>query len=385
MFILRLCLFSLLVLSAIPSIAQSSLPPIANFTCVCSGLDCLVDGSASFDQDESGVSIVNYEWDFGIGTGFQMPSSQPTAVFTYATADVFVVRLRVTDDEGTKALRTGTCITGAGTADPLAIADGVCRDRVAHFVGENSLGIGDEIITWEWDLSPGVDLNGNSILSGADQAAQNPSPITFPAATDYTVTLTVTDESLNQDTVTVPIACSNNVPDITVRNFALLAGDTLIDTEQIAFDDDLDAMLSVFLVNEPDFITLASTGSSIVHNQLQKALRYTLAPDTTDIGTVLLAACVTDGVILEPVCRDFEINVLPASVQRGDCNADTILDAADSSTLRAELFDNDGLAASNTLGGSVVGHPLGCDANGDAIVDAGDLACIQRLLIAEVC
>ena len=68
---------------------------------------------------------------------------------------------------------------------------------------------------------------------------------------------------------------------------------------------------------------------------------------------------------------------------RGDCNADNVVNAADVSGLVLELFDSDGTNPAAVPGGTFSGDPIGCNANADAIVDAGDLACVVRLIFGS--
>ena len=65
---------------------------------------------------------------------------------------------------------------------------------------------------------------------------------------------------------------------------------------------------------------------------------------------------------------------------RGDCNHDGALTAADMSAIVLEIFDGDGVLPANVPGGTFNGDPIGCNANADSIVDAGDLSCAARLL-----
>ena len=68
---------------------------------------------------------------------------------------------------------------------------------------------------------------------------------------------------------------------------------------------------------------------------------------------------------------------------RGDCNADNAVNAADVSGLVLEIFDGDGTNPSAVPGGTFLGDPIGCNANADALVDAGDLACVVRLIFGS--
>lgn len=70
---------------------------------------------------------------------------------------------------------------------------------------------------------------------------------------------------------------------------------------------------------------------------------------------------------------------------RGDCDGDGVLDTQDLPFQRLEIFDGDDLFWTQSLGGQVNGSPKGCDANRDATIDAGDLACHSRLLMFLDC
>ena len=68
---------------------------------------------------------------------------------------------------------------------------------------------------------------------------------------------------------------------------------------------------------------------------------------------------------------------------RGDCNADDAVKASDVSALVLEIFDGDGTKPAAVPGGTFPGDPIGCNANADAVVDAGDLACVARLIFGS--
>ncbi len=76
--------------------------------------------------------------------------------------------------------------------------------------------------------------------------------------------------------------------------------------------------------------------------------------------------------------------ITPTPTQpRGDCNADDVVDAADISGLVLEIFDGDGMAPGAVPGGTFAGDPIGCNANADPLVDAGDLSCTARLILGS--
>ena len=69
----------------------------------------------------------------------------------------------------------------------------------------------------------------------------------------------------------------------------------------------------------------------------------------------------------------------------GDCNGDGLVDAADLFACTLELFDGDGNAWTDVPGGTFAGLPVGCDANADTVVDAGDMTCKSRLIFGLDC
>ena len=69
----------------------------------------------------------------------------------------------------------------------------------------------------------------------------------------------------------------------------------------------------------------------------------------------------------------------------GDCNGNSVLDAPDLVACGLEIFDGDGSSAFDTPGGTFAGNPVGCDANADRIVDAGDVSCKNRLFFGLSC
>lgn len=70
---------------------------------------------------------------------------------------------------------------------------------------------------------------------------------------------------------------------------------------------------------------------------------------------------------------------------RGDCNGNGLLDAPDLVASGLEIFDSDGNFAFDTPQGTFLGNPIGCDANADTLVDAGDLSCNNRLFFGLTC
>ena len=76
-------------------------------------------------------------------------------------------------------------------------------------------------------------------------------------------------------------------------------------------------------------------------------------------------------------------SVLVLPLLRGDCNGDGSVNVADITACSLEIFDGDGTfwLDANREGG-FPGNPGGCDANGDSLIDAGDVSCKIRLILS---
>jgi hypothetical protein len=69
----------------------------------------------------------------------------------------------------------------------------------------------------------------------------------------------------------------------------------------------------------------------------------------------------------------------------GDCNGDGRVDAADLTALVLEIFDYDGVLPIDTPGSTFAGNPVGCNPNGDDIVNAGDISCTVLISWGYTC
>jgi chitodextrinase len=86
--------------------SNPNLPPVANFSYSCNGLNCSFDAGSSSDTDGS---ITSYAWDFGDGETAQGTSQ--SAAHRYAGGGTYNVRLTIWDDDG--ATDTHTVATDA--------------------------------------------------------------------------------------------------------------------------------------------------------------------------------------------------------------------------------------------------------------------------------
>jgi hypothetical protein len=72
-------------------------------------------------------------------------------------------------------------------------------------------------------------------------------------------------------------------------------------------------------------------------------------------------------------------------IRRGDCDGNGRFNSQDINNIVAEIFDGDGNLANDAPKGTFVGSPIGCDANKDKIIDAGDISCAVILLDGGKC
>jgi len=84
------------------------------------------DGSNSYDNDEAGASIVQYDWKF-YSTDSWRNNLGPTPCYTYTAAGSYTVTLRVTDNEGQTDTDTAVVtISSTPSTDSWIIMDDVC-------------------------------------------------------------------------------------------------------------------------------------------------------------------------------------------------------------------------------------------------------------------
>lgn len=180
------------------------------------GQEINFDGTDSHDNDCDGAEIVLYEWDFDFNGTFAPDTTGPTPAHTYPSEGIFLVQLRVTDDEGTMdMLDTPLTINViAGDAPPTACATWtvggeseidptVCQT----IVFDGSCSTDDEgIDLYEWDL----DYDG--ITFDVDTTGVSPfTGYTVPEV-GHQVGLRVTDTGGQTDTTTIVFDILNALP-----------------------------------------------------------------------------------------------------------------------------------------------------------------------------
>jgi PKD repeat protein len=167
-------------------------PPTANFEPpACNLLSCTFT-DASSDADGS---IASRSWTFESGTPAQSSEANPTVSF--AAAGTYTVTLSVTDNEGASDSfeREVTVSATPANQPPVADFDVECNALDCSFTSTSSDPDGT-IATYAWNFGEPASPNNTS-------TEQNPThTYSATAVTDFTVTLTVTDDDGAQQTTT---------------------------------------------------------------------------------------------------------------------------------------------------------------------------------------
>ncbi|MEM9290996.1 MAG: PKD domain-containing protein [Acidobacteriota bacterium] len=160
------------------AIGSPNQPPVAAFSFTCSSLTCSFDASAS--SDDSG--IVSYQWFFGDGA----QGTGVTTQHTYASANTYSVRLRVTDNAGLANELTKTVTVGSQDDPPVASFTFSCNGLTCSFNGSGSTD-DNGIASYQWFFGDGA--------QGSGVTTQH----TYASANTYSVRLRVTDNAGQSD------------------------------------------------------------------------------------------------------------------------------------------------------------------------------------------
>lgn len=174
-------------------------PPIADFAFMpaspIAGEPVQFDGtdSTGFDGD-----IVSYSWDFD--EDGSVDATGPIVTTTFPTAGTVSVSLTVTDDSGNQdSVTVSIVIADAADGRPAAAIQRSPVEPTAGepvlFNGTSSLDPDGQIVGFAWDFDDDGEIDSTAPLAEH----------TFAEPASYTVTLTVTDDDGNQDTITAAI------------------------------------------------------------------------------------------------------------------------------------------------------------------------------------
>jgi PKD repeat protein len=162
--------------------------PTAAFTQTCTDLDCTFDGSTSSDPNGT---VDAYAWDFGDGTS----ATGVNPSHTYATGGTFDVTLTVTDNDGATASTT-VAVTVIDPNVPTAAFTSSCVDLDCTFDGSTSSDPNGTVDAYAWDFGDGTTDTGVAPAH------------TYAVPGTYDVSLTVTDNDGNPNTVTQSVTAT---------------------------------------------------------------------------------------------------------------------------------------------------------------------------------
>jgi PKD repeat protein len=167
-------------------------PPVASFSEVCTQLSCVFT-DASADPDEGGT-IASRSWNFGEPSSTTNTSTEQNPTHVYAAAGSYTVVLTVTDNEGANSTPFSKAFTVSGppvvNVPPVAGFTSDCDEAGVCAFTSTSTDIDGTIATYAWNFGDAASGTANT------STAQNPShTYTVTEETDFTVTLTVTDNA----------------------------------------------------------------------------------------------------------------------------------------------------------------------------------------------
>ena len=203
--------------------------PVANFTAP----SCTEDVPCTFtDASTDDVAVTGWDWDFGDGTPH---ATTEDATHTYAEDGPYTVVLTVTDGSGLTGTtsRQITVAAATGNTPPTAGFTFVCDAGNCAFTNTSTDAAPGTIASYLWDFGePSSGTNNTSTLEDPTHA------YTVSAVTDFTVTLTVTDNEgatdVETQTVTVSPAaglecagvdCTLDLPSASIVTITVSAAD----------------------------------------------------------------------------------------------------------------------------------------------------------------
>jgi len=167
-------------------------PPTANFTFNCTSLTCVFTDTST---DADGT-VVAWLWDFeGVNSTLQNPQ------YNFVFDGTYNVTLTVTDDDGAiDSISKNVTVSDSTIPNIFPVANFTfnCTDLVCDFT-DTSTDVDGNVVAWAWDFN-----------DTTNSALQNPQH-TFPVNGTYNVTLVVTDNDGENDTITQPVTVAVGV------------------------------------------------------------------------------------------------------------------------------------------------------------------------------
>ncbi len=174
----------------------------------------------SFTNAVANPAGADYSWDFGdAGSGAQNNSTSATPTHTYSDTGVYILKLKVSLN-GQCADSTTSVVRVFPGFFPGFISQGQCKNTAIQFLDTTRTNYGT-VNSWSWNFGDPATL--------ADTSHQKNPTYNYTTATDYTVTLTVTN-SKGCTGIATSIISVQDKPAFTVTNDTLIC---IIDTLQL--------------------------------------------------------------------------------------------------------------------------------------------------------
>ncbi|NHN49470.1 PKD domain-containing protein [Halostella sp. JP-L12] len=167
------------------------------------GENVTFDASGSVDEDGD---IAEYRWDFDGDGQVDRTTQGATTQAAYDAAGEYEASVTVVDEEDRSDTATANVSVSESLTAHADVPSGVEVNETFTADGSNSTG---DVRTYEWDFGDGTTRSGETVDHAYDQTGT------------YTVTLTVSDGSGDEDTTTAEVTVTE--PDETPPNASLTA------------------------------------------------------------------------------------------------------------------------------------------------------------------
>ncbi|MCK5251703.1 MAG: PKD domain-containing protein [Thermoplasmata archaeon] len=270
------------------------LSPIADFTVdspTVEGSSIIFNGTISSSYPDD---LEHYEWDFQYDGSFNPSASGAQVTWTFMNNGSYTVALRVTDDDGSFAIKSMNIMVSDLT--PSAVIDAPTstdEGTVVKFDASGSGSYPDDIILFEWDL----DFQGATFTTHATGIIVNH---IFMDNGPYNVALRVTDEDGSMDLLIADIEVADLAPTGVFEIDGILTEGSILQLgaeNSESYPDEITSFLWDVDYEEGTF-TIDLEGEVVTHMYLDDgtytiALKVVDSDDSMDLTTQIIT--VTDG------------------------------------------------------------------------------------------
>lgn len=347
--------------------------------------------STDFDTGQSPSDSHTYSLVTGTGDTdnasftIDSPALKTNTALNFEAKSSYSVRVRTTDSYGGTFEEAFTITVANINEAPtsLSISDSHVNENggANAVVGSFTRADQDTGDTAAYILVAGVGDTDNGLfnISGTDLRAN--ASFNYESKTTYNVRVRVTDSGgLSFDNIfTISVDDINDAP--------VAVADVVDPAVQVVSDRTAPTNLTVLtndtdqdLLPSPDTLVVVEVGPSsnstdtVAINANDTSIDYT--PEAGFNGQVIIPYTINDGTV-NSNSANITLQVV-ADDDRGDCNADSNINAGDFPAFVLELADlanNDSSNWYDIYTGDFAGSPLGCDANASKEVTIADLSC----------